>query len=84
MRFSVAAACHALAGLWWLGCVTVLASCSTTSGPTWTFADIMPKSGPGAVARLSPKNSSSVRGTLTFSKDSVSGRLGGRPIKGSY
>ena len=25
-----------------------------------------------------------VRGTLTFSKDSVSGRLGGRPIKGSY
>ena len=28
--------------------------------------------------------SAAVRGTLTFSKDSVSGRLGGRPIKGSY
>ena len=66
MRFSVAAACRGLAGLGRLGLVILLASCSTPNTPGWTFADIMPKSGPGAVAILSPKNSSSVRGTLTF------------------
>jgi superoxide dismutase, Cu-Zn family len=66
MRFSVAAACRVLAGLWRLGLLSVLASCSGTGMPTWSFADIMPKSGPGAVAKLSPKNSSSVGGTVTF------------------
>jgi Cu-Zn family superoxide dismutase len=66
MRSSVAAACRVLAGLWGLGLLSVLASCSGTSMPTWSFADIMPKSGAGAVAKLSPKNSSSVRGTVTF------------------
>ena len=66
MRFSVAAACRVLAGLCRLGLLTGLAGCSGTSMPTWTFADIMPKSGPGAVAKLSPKNSSSVEGTVTF------------------
>jgi Cu-Zn family superoxide dismutase len=66
MRFSVAAVCRVMAGLGRLGLLTVLASCNTTNTPGWTFADIMPKSGAGAVAILSPKNSSSVRGTLTF------------------
>ena len=66
MRFSVVAARRLSAGLGWLGLLTVLASCSTQSTPSWSFADIMPKSGPGAIAKLSPKNSSSVRGTITF------------------
>jgi superoxide dismutase, Cu-Zn family len=66
MRFPVAASCRVLAGLGRLGLLIVLASCSTTNAPSWTFADLMPKSGPGAVARLSPKNSSSVGGTVTF------------------
>jgi Cu-Zn family superoxide dismutase len=34
--------------------------------PSWSFADIMPKSGAGAVAKLLPKNGSSVGGTVTF------------------
>jgi Cu-Zn family superoxide dismutase len=66
MRFSVVVARRGSAGLGWLGLLTVLASCSTPSTPNWSFADIMPKSGPGAVATLVPKNSSSVRGTVTF------------------
>ena len=33
---------------------------------------------------LRVSGSAAVGGTLTFSKDSVSGRLGGRVVKGSY
>ena len=66
MRFSVVAARRVSAGLGWAGLLSVLASCSTPSTPSWSFADIMPMSGPGAVAQLSPKNSSSVGGTVTF------------------
>jgi superoxide dismutase, Cu-Zn family len=58
--------CSVLRGLVRLALVTALAGCSGTGTKTWTFADMMPKSGPGAVARLSPKNSSSVNGTVTF------------------
>ena len=67
MRFVVAAR----AGRIWRGpgllaLATALASCSGTGTKSWSFADILPKSGPGAVAKLSPKNSSSVTGTVTF------------------
>jgi hypothetical protein len=67
MRFAIAAR----AGRIWRGpgllaLATALASCSGTGTKSWTFADMLPKSGPGAVAKLSPKNSSSVTGTVTF------------------
>jgi len=67
MRFDIAASTFGLLhALGRLVVLTLLASCSGTSTQTWTFADIMPKSGPEAVAKLSPKNSSSVTGTVTF------------------
>jgi superoxide dismutase, Cu-Zn family len=67
MQFPGAApARRVLRGLSQLALLTTLASCSGTSMPTWSFADIMPKTGAGAVARLSPKNSSSVGGTVSF------------------
>ncbi len=67
MRFGIVApTCRALRGLGQLALLTGLAGCSGTATRTWTFADIMPKSGPEAVAKLSPKNSSSVSGTVTF------------------
>ena len=67
MRFGIVAPTYrALRGLGQLALLTGLAGCSGTATRTWTFADIMPKSGPEAVAKLSPKNSSSVSGTVTF------------------
>jgi Cu-Zn family superoxide dismutase len=67
MRFGVAApACRVLRGLSQLAVFTALASCSTTSTTSWSFADIMPKAGASAVAKLLPKNSSPVRGSVTF------------------
>ena len=67
MRLRIAVpSCSVLRGLVQLALVTALAGCSGTGTKPWTFADMMPKSGPGAVARLSPKNSSSVNGTVTF------------------
>ena len=53
-------------GLWPAMLVIGLAGCSGTSLPAWNFSDIVPKTGAGAVAKLSPKNGSSVRGTITF------------------
>jgi superoxide dismutase, Cu-Zn family len=49
-----------------LSVVTALASCSGTGGQNWSFGDILPKSGAGAVAKLSSKNNSTVNGTVTF------------------
>jgi len=67
MRLGVAAsACRALCGLSALALLAVLASCSGTGTQNWTFGDIMPKSGPSAVARLAPKNGSAVNGTVSF------------------
>jgi Cu-Zn family superoxide dismutase len=70
MRIAVAApACRVLRGLSRLAlltALTALASCSGTGTQTWTFADLIPKTGAGAVAKLSPKNGSSVSGTVTF------------------
>ena len=42
-------------------------------GPPSTYKGTIKVSGPGALA-----------GTLTISKNSVSGRLGGRPVKAGY
>ena len=58
--------CRVLRRLSQLALMSTLASCSSTSMPSWSFADIMPKKGVGAVAKLSPKNGSSVGGTVTF------------------
>ncbi|HVR94009.1 MAG TPA: superoxide dismutase family protein [Casimicrobiaceae bacterium] len=58
--------CRVLRRLSQLALLTTLASCSSTSMPSWSFADIMPKSGAGAIAKLLPKNGSSVGGTVTF------------------
>jgi Cu-Zn family superoxide dismutase len=69
MQFPGAApVCRVLRCLSQLALLTTLASCSSTSMPNWTFADVMPKSGPGAVAKLSSKNSSRVGGTVTFTQ----------------
>jgi superoxide dismutase, Cu-Zn family len=57
---------RSLRGAGSLALALALAGCGNSSMPTWNFADIMPKSGVGAVARLSPKNGSPVRGTVTF------------------
>lgn len=67
MQFPGAApVCRVLRRLSQLALLATLASCSSTSMPSWSFADMMPKSGAGAVAKLSPKNGSSVGGTVTF------------------
>jgi len=58
--------CRALRGLWPLVLMATLAGCSGTPTQNWSFADIMPKSGPSALAKLAPKNGSPVRGTVTF------------------
>lgn len=51
-----------------LAVAILFGGCSGSNMPAWNFADIMPKSGAGAVARLSPKNSSPVRGVVTFAQ----------------
>ncbi len=67
MRVRVASpARRALRGAWPLALSISLGGCSGSSMPTWNFSDVMPKTGAGAVAVLLPKNSSSVRGTVTF------------------
>jgi superoxide dismutase, Cu-Zn family len=67
MRFGAASRSRrVLRGLWPLALLAALASCSGTGTQTWTFADLLPKTGAGAVAKLSPKNGSSVSGTVTF------------------
>jgi len=67
MQLSAAApARRVLRGLSQLIVLTALASCSGTSTQSWSFADIMPKTGAGAVAKLLPKNGSPVGGTVTF------------------
>jgi Cu-Zn family superoxide dismutase len=45
-----------------------LVSCSGTNTPNWGLGDLMPKTGPGAVAKLMPKNGSTVGGTVTFAQ----------------
>jgi len=57
---------RAMCGLWPLAFAIGLAGCSGAGLPAWNFSDIMPKTGAGAVAKLSPKNGSTVRGTVTF------------------
>jgi superoxide dismutase, Cu-Zn family len=67
MRFCVAArARRAFPGLSCIALLSLLASCSGTGTQNWTFGDIMPKTGPSAVAKLSQKNGSSVYGTVSF------------------
>jgi len=67
MRSGVAAfARRGLHRLRWLAVTTLMTGCSGTSMPSMTFPDIFPKPGPGAVAKLAPKNSSSVNGIVTF------------------
>jgi superoxide dismutase, Cu-Zn family len=45
--------------------LSALASCSSTD-PNFSFSNLIPKTGAGAVARLSPRNGSTVTGTVTF------------------
>ena len=47
-----------------------------------TFVNVGPPISYKGTVKIS--GSAAVAGTLTFSKNSVSGRLGGRPVKGSY
>ena len=73
MRFGVAApafrVAQALTRLALLSALlSTLASCSGGGMGTsaWSFPELIPKTGAGAVARLSPKNGSAVSGTVTF------------------
>jgi len=67
MRFGVASlACGVFRGLTRIALLSLLVSCSGTGTQSWTFGDLMPKSGPSAVAKLSPKNGSAVNGTVSF------------------
>lgn len=52
-----------------ISCVALLgalASCSSTDTSNFGFPNLIPKTGAGAVAKLSPKNGSTVGGTVTF------------------
>jgi superoxide dismutase, Cu-Zn family len=67
MRFAVASpGCRVARGLSRLALLTTLASCSGTGTQNWTFADLLPKTGVSAVAKLAPKNGSAVSGTVSF------------------
>jgi Cu-Zn family superoxide dismutase len=61
-----AAACRLLRDASRLALLGALASCSGTNSPNWNMSDMFPKSGPGAVVKLAPKNGSPVTGTISF------------------
>ena len=46
--------------------LSALASCSSTDTSNFGFPNLFPKTGAGAVARLSPRNGTAVTGTVTF------------------
>jgi Cu-Zn family superoxide dismutase len=67
MRLGVAAKARCiLRGASGLVPLCALVACSGTGTQSWSFSDLVPKTGAGAVARLVQKNGSPVGGTVTF------------------
>jgi superoxide dismutase, Cu-Zn family len=68
MRFHVMMRARGVREVLSLVFLGALVSCSGTNTPNWGIGDLMPKTGPGAVAKLIPKNGSTVVGTITFAQ----------------